>query len=121
EGPPLKIGAVTSLMSSLVARCEVAEAELKNKTLPGHVAGEAWDRWVRELTTILRKRGLPTEPGKNWDGPGVHELSHFTALLCALHECLPSMYRRQFNSIRAQIQATHRAQRGLNPESVGDT
>jgi hypothetical protein len=109
EGHSLKIEAV----SSFVRRCELAEAELKNSTLPGHVVGEAWDRWVRELATILTKYGLPAEAGKNRDGPGEHKTSKFTALVIALQECLPDKYQRPFNSGPALTKAIHRALRPI--------
>jgi hypothetical protein len=116
NGPPLKIDAVANLMSSLIHRCELAETELKNSTLPGHVVGEAWDRWVRDLATILSKHGLPAVAGKNWDGPGVHTISEFTALVIALQDCLPDIYGRPFHSGPAITKAIHRALTPLRDE-----
>jgi hypothetical protein len=113
--PPLKINAVATVMSSLVRRCELAEAELKNSKLPGHVVGEAWDRWVCDLTKIIEDAGLPIEAGRHV-GDGA---ASFALFVEALQSELPLEHRRYTQSREALVQGIHRARRNRRKSEVG--
>jgi hypothetical protein len=72
--------------------CKRALAELSEES--GFQLGEAWQLWVRKLTSILLKRQLPTQVRKDTDKSKAAKPSAFVAFMRELQACIPGPYRR---------------------------
>jgi hypothetical protein len=74
--------------------CEGALADLTRQKDFGFRRGEAWERWVRRLTTILSKNGLPTQVRKDTEKTKAVKPSPFVSFIRELQACLPEKFRR---------------------------
>ena len=72
-----------------------------------HKEGEAWAAWVRGLTAICDKHGLPTEARQDDDAE--RKPSPFVAFVAKLREFLPPHLQRRTQSHTALAGAINRA------------
>jgi hypothetical protein len=72
-------------------------------------AGGAWDIWIRQLTSILDHRGLPTSARKDSDKAKSDKASQFVELVDALQRLIPERFRRSIHSKPALAAAIHKA------------
>jgi hypothetical protein len=79
---------------AILRGCAQALAELRRAEHSGFRKGEMWDRWVRQLTSILSKDHLPTQVRKDTDKRKAAMPSAFVAFVRELQVCLPRDYRR---------------------------
>jgi hypothetical protein len=105
-GNPLT--ALTLVLTSCVAACDSALNELRD---PGYTIreGEAWTRWIRRLTKILRDHELPTTVAKS---KGINDTqSPFVRLIACFQDRVPSECKRHALSGMAVAKAISAAQR----------
>ena len=84
-----------------------AHAKEKLKAASGYVQGEAWNRFIRELTKVLKNEGLPTGASHSLDDKS----SPFVAFVKALQKGLPGNLR-QHRADPSLGKAISRARRG---------
>jgi hypothetical protein len=77
----------------------------------GFRAGEAWDRWIRRLTRILEKAGLPTGARNDSDQS---RTSPFVAFIRGLQGCLPAKFKRHTFSNPALAKAIERGRASIS-------
>jgi hypothetical protein len=82
------------LDESISRACDLALEQLKREMNIGFRQGDAWNSWIRGLTSILSKRDLPTEVRKDADKSKAKKPSPFVALVRELQWCLPKEDRR---------------------------
>jgi hypothetical protein len=100
-----------ALLLSLWASCNSSLAELK--TSPGHREGGHWGQWIRDLTTILDRAGLPVAASKG-RGKSKSDLpSSFVSFVLKLQNCVPDGAHRH-KTVDAVATAIVRA-RGSKP------
>ncbi len=63
-----------------------------------------WELWVRKLTNILSKNGLPTRVRKDTDKSKTAKPSPFVSFIRELQACLPAKYRRS-HALRPDVEA----------------
>jgi hypothetical protein len=74
--------------------CDRTLAELRCQESFGFRHGEMWERWIRDLTTIVSDVKLPTQVRKDTDKIKSGKPSPFVSLVRELQTCLPQEYRR---------------------------
>ena len=86
--------------------CNLAMAELKGLEKGNFREGEAWDRWIRNLTKLMRHRKLPIAARKDTDKQ-MQSSSPFVFFIGELQKCIPAEYRRSTQSQGALAQAIY--------------
>jgi hypothetical protein len=101
--------ALTDIMASFVAACE--KAQEMHHDCSARRRGDAWDTWIRNLTEIFNRNGLPTaarkDAGKNRSG----RASKFVAFVEQLQKSFDERFRRGTHSTGALTEAIARARR----------
>jgi hypothetical protein len=83
---------ISSDMRLLIFRCQDALSELDDTKDQGFSKGEAWDRWIVQLTSIAEKHGLPWRVRKDSDKQS--RSSPFVELVWELQRFVPKAHRR---------------------------
>jgi hypothetical protein len=99
---------VLNIERDIASACKRALAELGKES--GFQLGEAWQLWVRKLTSILLKSKLPTQVRKDTDKSKAPKPSAFVAFIRELQKCIPEPYRKSQPSgpdFRANIALCH--------------
>lgn len=105
----LAFGELEDMMMSFVAACENS-----NVDRPGFQPGQAWDRWIRDLTDILRKHHFHT--GVRKDSDKTADASPFVRFVAQMQEQFPKDLRRHLHSETALTVAISRARSGHKAE-----
>lgn len=80
-------------LAVLAVACEKADTDLADVT--ALVEGSAWAQWIRALTGIAEKYGLPTAARKDSDRQVTYVASAFVLLVLALQkQCVPARCHR---------------------------
>jgi hypothetical protein len=95
--------------------CNLAMAELKGLEKGNFREGEAWDRWIRNLTKLMRQRKLPVAARKDTDKQKQGS-SPFVFFIGELQKCIPAEYRRSRQSQGALAQAIYSARAAARRE-----
>jgi hypothetical protein len=87
---------ISSDMRLLIFRCQDALRELDDTKDQGFSKGEAWERWIVQLTSIAEKHGLPWRVRKDSDkqSPKQSRSSPFVELVWELQQSVPKAHRR---------------------------
>jgi hypothetical protein len=92
-GPPRSELRETAIIAGrLVLACDKLLAKMASGQ--GFEEGEAWKHFIRVMTTILKKAGLPTGATQSRDKRSDDRPSAFVALISAIQKRLPSSIRR---------------------------
>jgi hypothetical protein len=102
-----------NLALKLSKGCDLAQADLTRGTESGFRQGDAWDLWVRKLTSTLKSCGLPT--GARGDYDPTKEESPFVRFIDELQKSGPIKFRRVTNSRAALAKAIQRARGTQKP------
>jgi hypothetical protein len=97
----------SGVLTSFIVACKMALADMDDPELPGHRQGERWENWIRGLTRVLDKDGLPT--GARTDDLG--EESAFTNLVAELQKFVPAEIQRHTHSLLALAKGVQRARK----------
>jgi hypothetical protein len=111
-----KIDALTSILTSFVAACVKARQELHEEG-DGNRVGEAWETWIRNLTEILKRNGLPTAARKDADKS--EKASKFVLFVEQLQGHFEERFRRGTHSTDALAVAIGRARRVTKGSTEG--
>jgi len=106
---------IADILRSLSVACKLSLQELNGTTNEGFRKGDCWELWVRQLTKIAKKNGLPNGVRSDSDKQKGDAPSPFVTLVRELQACLPAEYRRRSLSDIALAQAINRARRRLRP------
>jgi hypothetical protein len=87
---------VLDFYKSVLPACDAALRKLEAEADQGFRSGDAWKIWVRGLTKVLDKAGLPVSVRKDSDKSKADEPSPFAALVRELQACLPESLRRSY-------------------------
>jgi hypothetical protein len=108
-------GSLREKLLSLAAACNSALAEMESS--PSHREGTAWDKWIRDLATILDAAGLPTTASKGRGKSKSDSPSAFVSFVLKLQNCVPEEARRH-KTPDGLATAINRARRGLGSKSA---
>jgi hypothetical protein len=86
---------IADAASCLIAASEKTRTELKERSLSELRADAHWDLWVRRVTGIAKKHGLPHGIRKDRMGNPGWKASPFVHLIKALQRHLPAAQRRR--------------------------
>jgi hypothetical protein len=121
QTPEHSLQHLSASLHSLAEACTAAYAGLDDPNQAGHREGECWDRWIRELTGILKSRGLPVTASTGSDKSSDGAKSAFVVLIEELQTHLPewttiatklgTTARRHHHSTNALAKAIQRARR----------
>jgi len=106
-----KLHALTTLMTSFVVACRMAQQEIDSGNLADHQRGEGWNLWIRNVTKAFGERGLPVSARKDTDKNLHEKASAFVLFIARFQECFPKEYRRGAHSLVALTEAITRARR----------
>lgn len=95
--------ALHGVLTSLEVACMQALKEMENPNAAAHREGECWQNWIRSLTKITSKNGLPYRVSKGSDKSD--NRSPFVRLITALHKCVSKEARRHHHSAQALAKA----------------
>jgi hypothetical protein len=101
---------LSTVLSDFIGACSQALKEYEasdDAADHGFCVGESWERWVRDLTRVLKKNGFPTYVRS--DDLGFK--SPFTMLVLSLQELVPAELRRPCSSELAMGKAIQRARK----------
>jgi hypothetical protein len=94
--------ALLGVITSFEIACERALAELSDPNRAEMREGEAWEKWIHELSAILDESGLPTTARKDSDKQKDCSPSFFVAFVRELQKCVPAAcWRRRSDSALA--------------------
>jgi hypothetical protein len=88
---------VLDLYNSVLPACNAALRKLEAEADQGFRSGDAWKIWVRGLTKVLEKAGLPVSVRKDTDKSKAYGPSPFAVLVRELQACLPESLRRSYS------------------------
>jgi hypothetical protein len=97
------------VLTSLLVACNLAAGEVNDPNLQGHHKGEYWERWIRQLTSIIEGEGLPSDARSDSDKLAGDESPAFVAFVDELQNCAPGEVRRHSTSKLALARAIERA------------
>jgi hypothetical protein len=98
---------LAELMAPIIAASDDALGKLNDPENHGPPKGELWNAWVRRISALLDKRGLPTGARKD------DRVSPFVALVQQLQQYIPEQYRQGDHSPVALAKAIGKARSGL--------
>jgi hypothetical protein len=110
-GKHLGVNALIGQIISLDAACTGALNYLDRTAINSPTERDVWNTWIRELTGILDKRGLPISARNDSDKQKGNRPSPFVAFIDELQKSLPEKYRRSTQSKFAAARAINRARR----------
>jgi len=113
-----KIDALTSILTSFVVACDKARKEL-DKEGDEHRLGESWETWIRNLTEILNRNGLPTAARKDATLNKSGRPSAFVLFVEELQKSFSEIFRRGTHSAGALTEAIGRARRVTKEPTSG--
>jgi len=87
---------VLDLYRSVLPACDAALRKLEAEADQGFRPGDAWKIWVRGLTKVVNKAGLPVAVRKDTDKSKADGPSRFAAPVRELQACLPESLRRSY-------------------------
>jgi hypothetical protein len=93
KGDPLRN--ISSGMRLLIFASQDALRELDDAKDQGFSKGEAWDRWIVQLTSIAEKHGLPRRVRKDSDKQSGRHASPFVEFVWELQQFVPKTHRRE--------------------------
>jgi hypothetical protein len=96
---------LSGVLSDFIGACSHALNEDGASEDRGFRQGESWERWVRDLTKVLKENGFPT--AVRTDDLG--DKSRFTWLVVSLQELVPAKVRRLCATRLAAGKAIQRA------------
>jgi len=108
---PERLRSLGRVMTSLIGACSEALAHLENPQNHGRRRGEAWEKWVRDITDVIKANQLPIEVRKDTDKNATCKPSPFVALIRELQACIPEAHRKSTHSDIALSEAIARARR----------
>ena len=114
-----KLRSMLLLTVDLAAASATALGDLNEEATKDHFRpGEHWGSWVRRLTEISQKHGLPAALSKDSD-KRTQDVP-FVVLVRELQKCVPPQFRRHTHSDGALGQAIYRARNARrNPAALG--
>ena len=86
---------ISSDVRRLIFACVDALKELKDVKDQGFSKGEAWERWIVQLTSIAEKHHLPWHVRKDSDKQSVRPVSPFVEFVWELQQFVPKTHRRE--------------------------
>jgi hypothetical protein len=86
---------ISSDMRLLIFGSQDALRELDDTKDQGFSRGEAWDRWIVQLTSIAEKHGLPRRVRKDSDKQSGRHASPFVEFVWELQQFVPKTHRRE--------------------------
>jgi hypothetical protein len=104
------IDALTSILTSFVVACDKARQDLHEES-DEHRLGEPWETWIRNLTEILKRNGLPTAARKDATLNKSGRPSAFVLFVEELQKSFSEVFRRGTHSAGALTEAIGRARR----------
>jgi hypothetical protein len=109
--PRCTIEAMTSLMTSFVAACELARRQAKEPDeIQGEFRkGEAWDIMICRVLSVLEREGLPTGARKDSD---YNRSSRFVAFILEIRNLFPKQFQRH-HTANSLPDAVHKARKLL--------
>jgi hypothetical protein len=81
------------IFASVDALEELEDKKDKDKKDQGFSKGEAWERWIVQLTSIAEKHGLPWRVRKDSDKQSVRPVSPFVKFVWELQQFVPKTHR----------------------------
>jgi hypothetical protein len=104
------IDALTSILTSFIVACDKARQELHEEG-DEHRRGESWETWIRNLTEILERNGLPTAARKDAVRNKSGKASKFVLFVEQLQGHFEERFRRGTHSTDALAEAIGRSRR----------
>lgn len=103
---------LTGIMASFLVACDLAKKALASEDIGEHCVGDAWNGWIRRLTQICKRNGLPSSVRKDSDKNKHSESPKFVQIVKLLQTGFQPDYRRGEHSATALTTAISRARSG---------
>jgi hypothetical protein len=107
---------VTETLSALLRACDAAAKHWKALSQETWIwqDGEAWNRWIVELTDLMERNRLPIAASISQPKLADANTSPFVRFVKELQHSIPKKYRRSYHSDVALNEAIKRARRSKN-------
>jgi hypothetical protein len=106
---------VIETLSALLRACDAAAEHWKALSQETWIwQGEAWNRWIVELTDLMERNRLPTAASISQPKLADANTSPFVRFVKELQHSIPKKYRRSYHSDVALTEAIKRARRSKN-------